>query len=125
MELPPTPAHLLPSLSPPPTVTETDYHMHYSFGYGRGEHTNRSAGISIFIGKKLLRRAHVKLIFPVPFNLSGRVAAMRITGTSLDWVLICIYLPPRNTSQQSQAQYKATIHAIIAWRRSLLNHLPL
>ena len=91
----------------------------YIWGYsGGGALTNKSAGVGIFISRKLREKNVVEIASPDPW-LQGRAGMIRIKGPQHDITAIVAYPPPDTGKKQTQA-----VRETFKWMRGKLEAAP-
>lgn len=94
------------------TVQSLENHSELSFGWSRGQFTNRSAGISIMVGRRF-GRASVRKVLEPPRSLTGRGAAVRLVAAKVDLLVVALYYPPRT------GDHMRTAEALTEWAHAV------
>ena len=92
------------------------------FGCSRGRHTNKSAGISVFLNKKFAKMQ--TNVYVPPQEIGGRAVGMRFRDYSHDITLIAIYFPSKHTRLLKLKMWKEAVSAVLKWVEELLHKLP-
>ena len=91
------------------------------WGFQPGQMTNKSCGITFLIGPRL--RKSIVAIHSPPNRLAGRVAGLRVRTTTMDMLLIGVYMPVK--ADQADMRRQPCVRAILAWISQLLDAAPL
>ena len=94
------------------------------WGYGRGAHTNKAAGVQIWLRSPWFRPCHFHQIYTPPPSLRGRGGAVRLRSGRFDMLILNIYPPPRTAAANQQKVYTATLKSLFDWASSVLRQQP-
>ena len=100
-----------------------DRHTALHAGWCRGQHTNRSAGVTILVGRRFRERSIVEVTTP-PKQLSGRGLAIRIRSGCLDVKIIGVYVPPYAGGAKKLQAHRACVEMLAAWVEKELSRTP-
>ena len=89
----------------------------------RGLFTNRSASVSILMGKGFTEK-HVHRVFASPPEIWGRCLAARVRRGLLDVCVGVLYFPPQPHSRGARPRYTSTVEKLVQWWRSCMDQLP-
>ena len=92
----------------------------YIWGYGQGSLTNKSAGVGIFLTRKIQER-HVKVISSPDAWLQGRAGMVRCKSAKLDITVVVAYPPPDMGKKQKTQAASETMK----WVREKLREAPM
>lgn len=98
-------------------------HLVVDFGYKRGEFTNRSAGVTMVLGRRF-RRAHVVRIASPPPQLAGRGGLVRLRQPDADVTVVGLYFPPRPPEHGQLRQWRRAIDSLVGWLQEMLESTP-
>lgn len=96
-------------------VHQHEKYVEYVWGWQRGKFSNKSAGVSIFVGRRW--QGAVRRTFPAPQRLAGRVGALRLRDAAGDYLVVSVYCPPRVEQCET---YQAALREIFKWVEELL-----
>ena len=85
------------------------------FGWSRGAYTNRSAGCSIDIGRRLAKKELVREIRATPYRIAGRGGAVRIRTGGMELALVRFYSLPTSGNREKMRTQKAASVEVMEW----------
>lgn len=91
------------------------------WGAGRGRWVNKSCGISMYFDATKFKPKNVARVYPVPAELQGRVAVVRMKSPWYDLVFVGAYMPPRPTAAAEQARYRTTVDKVLKFVGTVLS----
>ena len=93
-------------------------------GWREGRDTNRSAGVSLWLGKTFLK-AKIKQVQVPPAHLAGRGLALRVQSGNQDLQIIVAYFPPRPPPLlRTMANYERAVSSLLTWIIQVLAATP-
>ena len=106
----------------PYSAFRTLHHTAINWGYGRGKHTNRAAGCTILVGKRL-QRAQLHITSP-PGPIQGRGGAVQVKIGATAIKAVVAYVPPRPRVQQHVHTWRSTVQQVLSWVQSEVQDCP-
>jgi exonuclease III len=101
------------------TTDAAGYHIIH-WPWRRSEHVNASCGVAIALKKRRFKLSQIREVYVPPWELQGRVGAVRVqTSSKLSWFICTLYLPPCR-----DASDKITVQKILQWLENQLQTLP-
>ena len=108
----------------PITKTKMEEHLAVHSGWKKGgRFTNKSAGVSIWIGKDV-KETDIKQIETPPPELGGRGMMMRIKTQRYDYTALVLYHPPKTATPRDLPRYKQTVQKLNKWANGVLKDTP-
>ena len=89
-------------------------------GWSRGARTNRGAGCSIILGRRLAEKELVRAIRAAPDRIAGRGGAVRIRTGGMELALVCFYSPPTSGNSEKIRTQKAASVEVMRWVGSMM-----
>jgi hypothetical protein len=86
-------------------------HIEFRFGWQPGKYTNKSAGISILLSKRVFSRQDIRTCSTPCKDLLGRGGKVRVKNKKFDLTIIGAYFPPKGcggSNNYSKAVHKLT-----------------
>ena len=88
-------------------------HHAYQWNWAPGRHTNKSAGLELWVGRRYKEEHVTRLYSGVPASIRGRVGAIRIRSGGADIIFAGAYFPPFTGRRCELEGYLKTIDLII------------
>lgn len=93
------------------------------WGYGKGNSTNKSAGVSIAYRRDTWKAHEVIMIDSPPTELQGRAGMIRLKSYRFDIAIYCAYMPPYLPGRRGQQALRTT-KMILEWISGHMQKLP-
>ncbi len=98
------------------TKKNLSFHAIFSSDWSKTQYSSKSAGIRNLINRKYKATQIVRIHRP-PDILQGRIGALRLRTSSMDFLLATFYLPPASASEAEQMQ---TTSLTLQWLEQVL-----
>ncbi len=95
-------------------------HFAINWGWARGEHTNRSAGCSIFLRTGRFRSKEIRRLWDAPQPAQGRQGALRLQRTAFDITPVVIYIAPKPPNCDKVKQWQRGVDLLLSSLDQLL-----
>lgn len=89
-------------------------HLELAFGWSRGRGTDRSAGTSMYLGRRF-RESHIAATYAAPADVRGRGGALRLRAGTADVLALCLYAPPVAGGAGAAASRLRTLDTLFKW----------
>ena len=95
----------------------------YSAGWRQAQHSNRSCGVSLLLGKKF-KPKHVIKVSSIGDQCPGRGLAVRLKSGFFDLLPMSVYFPPKPTKKAQLKGYQSAVKKIVNWMDEVLSKIP-
>lgn len=92
-------------------------------GYGRGQCTNKSAGVALYLNNHRFREKNIYQIYSPPDSVQGRGGGVRLPWSVFDIAAFTVYCPPRRTKLDERRVCTETCQILMKWVQSTISKL--